>query len=90
MSWIDSLGSLFQDGGWLNTAFSGENLSKTLGAGAKAFGAYSDFKAANAQEDYQNKLFGLQEDQYKNALADQDEEKKRRDKVDNSLASIWG
>lgn len=85
-----SMGDLFKDGSWLKTAFSGDNFSKTMGAGSAAFDAYSKFNAANAQEKFQDKLFGLQEQQYKNSLKDQEEEKKRRDKVDNSLASVWG
>uniref|UniRef100_UPI004048B555 hypothetical protein n=1 Tax=Aliarcobacter sp. TaxID=2321116 RepID=UPI004048B555 len=82
--------NLFKDGSWLSNAFSGENFGKTLGGIAGIGGAVSNFNAANAQKDYNNKLFGLQQTQYNNLLADQEEEKKRRDQVDNSLASVWG
>ncbi|MDK2062789.1 hypothetical protein PT520_09695 [Aliarcobacter butzleri] len=82
--------NLFKDGSWLSNAFSGENFGKSLTGLAGIGGAISNFNAANAQKDYNNKLFGLQQDQYNNLLKDQEEEKKRRDKVDDSLASVWG
>ena len=85
-----SMGNLFGDGEWLKTAFSGQNFANTIGAGAKAFGAVSDYNAANAKEKFDNKVFGLQEQQYNNLLKDQEEEKKRRNKVDDTLASVWG
>lgn len=81
---------LFKDGSWLSNAFSGENFGKSLTGIGGIAGAASNFNAANAQKDYNNKLFGLQQDQYNNLLKDQEEEKKRRDKVDDSLASVWG
>ena len=92
--WMSNLGSsassLFGDGKWLSNAFSGENFGKSLGGIAGVGGAVADFNAANAKEKFDNKVFGLQEQQYNNLLKDQEEEKKRRDKVDNSLASVWG
>lgn len=81
---------LFKDGSWLSKAFSGENFGKSLTGIGEIAGSVSNFNAANAQKDYNNKLFGLQQDQYNNLLEDQEEEKKRRDKVDDSLASVWG
>ena len=81
---------LFKDGSWLKNAFSGENFGKSLGGLAGIGGAISSYNTANAQEKYQNKLFGLQQDQYNNLLTTQEEEKKRRDNVDNSLATVWG
>ena len=92
--WMSNLGSsassLFGDDKWLQNAFSGENFGKSLGGMANIGGAVADFNAANAKENFDNKVFGLQEQQYNNLLKDQEEEKKRRDKVDNSLASVWG
>jgi hypothetical protein len=85
-----SIGSLFEDGGWLSKAFSGANFADTMKGGASAFDAYSKYKTASDTEKFNNKIFGLQVDQYNNSLADQEEEKKRRDQVDNSLASVWG
>lgn len=81
---------LFKDGSWLQNAFSGENFGKSLGGMANIGGAVAQYNAANAKENFDNKVFGLQEQQYNNLLKDQEEEKKRRDKVDNSLASVWG
>jgi hypothetical protein len=81
---------LFKDGSWLKNAFSGENFGKSLGGMANIGGAVAQYNAANAKENFDNKVFGLQEQQYNNLLKDQEEEKKRRDKVDNSLASVWG
>lgn len=81
---------LFKDGSWLSNAFSGENFGKSLTGIGGIAGTVSNFNAANAQKDYNNKLFGLQQDQYNNLIEDQEEEKKRRDKVDDSLASVWG
>lgn len=86
---MDFFTNLFKDGSWLNNAFSGENFGKSLGGIAGIGGAVSNYNSAKAQEKYQNNLFGLQQDQYNNLLKDQEEEKKRRDKVDNSLASVW-
>ena len=86
-SWLSSL---FGDGSWLKSAFSGENFGKSIGAGASMFDAYSKYNAANTTEKFNNKLFNLQETQYNNSLKDQEEEKKRRDLVDNSFASVWG
>ena len=86
----NSISGLFADGGWLSKAFSGANFADTMKGGASALGAFSQYKAANDAEKFNNKLFGLQQDQYNNSLADQEEEKKRRDQVDNSLASVWG
>jgi len=92
--WMSSLGSsvgnLFGDGKWLQNAFSGENFGKSLDGMGKIGGAFAQYKAANDKENFDNKVFGLQEQQYNNLLKDQEEEKKRRDKVDNSLASVWG
>jgi hypothetical protein len=87
MEWFTNL---FKDGSWLNNAFSGENLSKTIGAGSSVVDAFSKYQAANATEKFNDKLFNLQETQYNNSLEDQEEEKLRRNSVDNSLASIWG
>lgn len=84
------LSDLFKDGSWLKNAFSGENFGKSLGGMANIGGAVAQYNAANAKENFDNKVFGLQEQQYNNLLKDQEEEKKRRDKVDNSLASVWG
>lgn len=81
---------LFKDESWLKNAFSGENFGKSLGGMANIGGAVAQYNAANAKENFDNKVFGLQEQQYNNLLKDQEEEKKRRDKVDNSLASVWG
>ena len=85
-----SAGSLFGKDSWLKNAFSGENFGKSLGGMANIGGAVAQYNAANAKENFDNKVFGLQEQQYNNLLKDQEEEKKRRDKVDNSLASVWG
>jgi hypothetical protein len=87
MEWFTNL---FKDGSWLNNAFSGENFSKTIGAGSSVVDAFSKYQAANATEKFNDKLFNLQETQYNNSLEDQEEEKLRRNSVDNSLASIWG
>lgn len=81
---------LFKDGSWLKNAFSGENFGKSLGGMANIGGAVAQYNAANAKENFDNKVFGLQEQQYNNLLKDQEEEKKRRDNVDNSFASVWG
>ena len=85
-----SIGSSFAKDGWLNEAFKGANFGTTMKGGASLFDAYSGYKAANAKEDFDNKIFGLQEEQYRNSLADQEEEKKRRDLVDTKLADVWG
>lgn len=77
-------------GGWLSKAFDGANFANTMKGGASAFDAYSSYKAANDTEKFNNKLFDLQSTQYNNSLKDQEEEKKRRDQVDNSFASVWG
>lgn len=84
-----SVGSIFSDGKWLSNAFSGENFGKSLSGIAGVGGAIANYNAANAKEKFDNKVFGLQEDQYKNQLKDQEEEKRRRDRVDNNLASVW-
>ena len=81
---------LFKDGSWLKNAFSGENFGKSLTGLAGIGGAVTSYNYAKAQEKYQDNLFGLQKDQYNNSLLTQEEEKKRRDQVDNSFASVWG
>ena len=87
----DSLSGLGEAAsGWLSKAFSGANFANTMKGAGSALGALSSYKAANDQEKFNDKIFGLQKAQYDNALADQEEEKERRDKVDNSFASVWG
>lgn len=87
---MDWFANLFKDGSWLSNAFSGENFGNSISGIGKGVGAFAEYKAADAKEKFDNKLFGLQEQQYNNLLKDQEEEKKRRDRVDNGLASVWG
>lgn len=88
---------LFKDGSWLDGAFNnigdsltgdngiltGKNLSDTLGGAAKGFDAYSSYKAGKAKDAFDNKVFGLQEEQYKKSLEDQE-------KLNQTFADVWG
>lgn len=81
--------NLVKDGSWLNNAFSGKNLSDTLGGAAKGFDAYSTFKAGKAEDALKNKAFGLQEQQYNDYTDRLAEDDAKKQKQNDMFADIW-